>query len=266
MADDSGCSVTILLFHGEVKDFLGPGNRTKDPAVIRYPADRAASVKDVIEALGCPHTEVGRIELMEQGGGDSASAVTEVDFHHPLTAGQTLAIHPHSVPREIKRATPLRPVPLPTVRFVADANVGRLATYMRLLGLDTAYDFDMDDAALAKLSAAEGRIVLTRDRKLLMRSRVVFGRCIRAQDPKEQVREVVRVFGLKPPFALGTRCTVCNHVLEQVEKSVVLHRLEPKTKRYYDVFRICPNCDKVYWAGSHHDRMRAHFADILGKD
>lgn len=210
----------------------------------------------MIEALGPPHTEIGRID-----GPDG-----EWGFERLLAPGDEVRIRPPEIPLDPTKPSRLRPNPLPELRFAVDANIGRLAPLLRLLGLDTAYDRSLDDPELAELAASQGRVLLTRDTRLLKRSLVEHGRLIRAQQPREQLREVLRVYGLTPPFQLFSRCLRCNTPLEPVSKEVVLHRLEPLTRRYYDDFSRCPACDKVYWAGSHHERMLDFVGALLKKN
>ena len=211
---------------------------------------RRASIKDVIEALGPPHTEIGSLRV------DGA----EVDFGHLLLPGPgggptEVDVFPVTPPLDVTRPSLLRPTPLPRPAFVVDVNVGRLARWLRLLGLDAAYHPSWDDACLAALAASSGRAVLTGDTLLLKRSAVTHGRLVRATHPEDQLLEVLGFFGLRGPFALFSRCLDCNGELRPVPKNEILHRLEPLTRRHYHRFRICPDCGRVYWRGSHHGRM-----------
>ncbi|MGE4441553.1 MAG: Mut7-C RNAse domain-containing protein [Desulfomicrobium sp.] len=242
-----------LFFHGTLADLL----RRDDPGtdargVVIYPVTRRASIKDVIEALGPPHTEVGSIEADGR----------EVGFGHQLEPGEEVNVRPLAPPFDVLRPSPLRPEPLPRIAFAVDANVGRLAALLRTLGFDTFYDPTLDDAPLAELAAREGRIVLSKDRSLLKRSLVVFGCLIRADDPRHQLREVLRLFGLRPPYHLFSRCLLCNALLEPVPKAEIMHRLLPLTRRHYSDFHRCPRCDKLYWPGSHHEHVLERMEEI----
>ncbi|MFW6324767.1 MAG: Mut7-C RNAse domain-containing protein [Desulfovibrionales bacterium] len=230
-------------FHGEVKDFLSSGNKTGH---LLYPLQRRASIKDVIESLGPPHTEIGRIIVNGQ----------EKDFTHIVQPEDKIDVFPQPIPVPVCRATRLRPDPFDSIRFLVDVNVGKLAVFLRMLGLDAAYDPDWRDQKIAEKSEQEKRIVLTRDSNLLKRSQVVYGRLIRAVHPEDQLKEVLYWFGLDGPFAFFSRCLVCNVPLSDVRKADILHRLEPKTRKYFHTFRICPSCERIYWKGSHHERMR----------
>jgi uncharacterized protein with PIN domain len=239
-----------LFFHGGLAVLLGRG--VPGPEVA-YPVVRRASVKDVIEALGPPHTEVGSIVV------DGL----EVGFGHPLSPGERVDIRPVEAPFDVTRPSVLRPLPLDRVAFLADANVGRLAGLLRALGVDTAHDPGLDDAGLARLAAEEGRVVLSRDFGLLKRKTVEFGRLVRAHDPSAQLHEILRVFGLRPPYRAFSRCVLCNAPLVPVPKADIVDRLLPLTRIHYHDFHLCPRCDKVYWPGSHHERMRERIDGIV---
>ncbi len=236
----SHCS---LHFFGELQDFLTPD---KERLARSYPLERRASVKDAIEALGPPHPEVGSIE---RNG-------NRLGFDHILEPGEELFIYPHQKPIQVTQKSLLCPKPLPEVRFVVDVNVGKLARLLRMLGVDAAYHWTWRDGDIAHLSESQGRIVLSKDIGLLKRKLVTWGRYLRSESPEDQLLEVIRVFGLERPFALFSRCLDCNRKLEPVDKEAILHRLEPKTKKYFQTFRRCPECFRIYWPGSHQEKMQ----------
>nr|WP_245168319.1 Mut7-C ubiquitin/RNAse domain-containing protein [Desulfobaculum xiamenense] len=254
----------MLRFHGDIRRLLDPGSRhgvrtpraerlrARETGLVRYPALRSASLKDAIEALGIPHTEIGSLRI------DGV----EVDFRHPLTAGTTCDVFAQPMPEDVTAPSLLRPEPFSGVLFVVDVNVARLGTLLRLLGLDAAPPPDGDDAAIAALAARERRIVLTRDTALLKRKAVIRGRLLRAAAPEDQLAEVLDHFGIHGPFAPFSRCLRCNVPLAPVPKADVLHRLEPLTRIHYDSFHICPRCERVYWPGSHHEAMLARLSRL----
>jgi uncharacterized protein with PIN domain len=156
----------------------------------------------------------------------------------------------------------LRPrLPRP-VRFLLDVHLGQLATYLRLLGFDAVYDNDCEDAELADLAHESGRVLLTRDRRLLMRKQVTYGYCLHARDPQAQLRAVLRRYDLFDAINPWQRCLRCNGRLRPVAKEEILHRLEPKTKKYYEEFHICEACDQIYWKGSHYQALQEFLAEI----
>ena len=124
-----------------------------------------------------------------------------------------------------------------------------------MLGLDCLYNNSYEDDELAHISIEESRILLTRDRLLLMHKVITQGYLLRSLNSTEQLDEVVHRYSLAQWVKPFQRCLRCNHSLEPVEKETVLERLEPLTKKYYDEFKQCPACDQVYWKGSHYDRM-----------
>ncbi|MFN3335209.1 MAG: Mut7-C RNAse domain-containing protein, partial [Caldilinea sp.] len=146
-----------------------------------------------------------------------------------------------------------------------DTHLGQLAAYLRILGFDTLYRNNYDDAQLAEITAKEQRVLLTRDRGLLKRKIVVYGYCVREVDPRRQVVSVLRRYRLGACVKPWQRCTHCNGLVRAVDKADVIDRLEPKTKRYYDEFQQCTTCGQVYWRGSHFEQMTAFVDSVLAQ-
>ncbi len=213
---------------------------------IIYPLNRRASIKDIVESLGVPHTEIGSISV--EGN--------PVDFGFVPLKPLVITVDPIRPPFDATRPSVLRPEALKTVRFIVDVNVGKLAVLLRIAGLDTAYGNDYGDADIARMAEDEGRIVLSKDAGLLKRKQIVFGRYVRAIHPDDQLREMVDFFGLQDSRRAFSRCVRCNSELIRVEKNQILSRLEPKTKKYFHRFKLCAQCDRIYWRGSHHDQMK----------
>ena len=149
----------------------------------------------------------------------------------------------------------LRPVPLRDPRFVVDVNLGRLAWLLRLLGLDVWWANDAADETLADVSAAQHRILLTRDRGLLKRRAVTHALFVRSDDPEEQALDVLRRLDLGQRLAPLTRCVRCNGTLAPVPKDEVIDQLEPLTREHYDEFARCADCGRIYWPGSHYAKL-----------
>ena len=240
-------------FYAELNDFL--------PAVKRQVAfahsfEGRVSVKHLIEALGVPHPEV---ELVLVNG-------RSVDFSYLVQDGDQISVYPVFESMDIRPLVRVRPEPLREPRFVLDTHLGRLAAYLRMLGFDTVYRNDYADKALAQISSRESRILLTRDRGLLKRSEVTHGYCVRGTNPRRQLVEVLRRFDLFQAATPFTRCIRCNGSLRPVAKEAVSHRLQPKTRQYYNEFRICQACDRIYWKGSHYKRMRGFIQGVLEQE
>ena len=239
-----------IIFHGGLKALVSIP--LTDDGVAVQDLDRKASVKDVIEALGVPHTEIGKI----------STNGLDVSFGYPVNAMDRIDVYPLDPPVDFSKPSILRPESLKDVRFLADVNVGKLAILLRMVGMDTAYQNIHSDAELAEISNIEKRILLTKDTRLLRRNKVVYGHLVREIAPRGQLIEVVHLFNLICRLSPFTRCLVCNNTLEPVEKEKIIHRLQPLTKRYYDTFYRCPGCDRIYWPGSHKKNMEEMLRSI----
>lgn len=238
-------------FYADLNDFLPLDNQGVCFDVI---LNRRTSVKDMIEALGVPHTEVEVILINS----------TSVDFSYLLKDADRVSVYPAFDTPDITPLIKLNHLSAGNTRFVLDCHLGRLARYLRQLGFDTLYRNDYDDDELATLSANESRILLTRDRNLLKRSIITYGYFVRETDPRRQIDEIIRRYALKNrinPFGL---CTRCNGKVMAVDKKLVMDQLEPNTKLHYNDFYQCADCKQVYWEGSHFEHMKRltdHYAN-----
>ena len=239
-----------VRFYAELNDFLPPERRYRETEVtfIVWP-----TVKDAVESLGVPHVE---IDLILVNG-------ASVGFDHRIHSGDRISVYPVFESLDISPLTHLRPKPLRTTAFVTDVHLRKLTRLLRLLGFDTAWSSDADDVSLAQISRDQGRILLTRDRQLLKRNLVTHGTWIRATDPLEQAREVVRRFDLRSQAAAFTRCPQCNGLLKAVSKEDVLERIPPRTAAWLDDYTACAKCGKLYWRGTHTERLERTVRRIL---
>jgi uncharacterized protein with PIN domain len=233
-------------FFGILNDFLP---LEKQDADFNVDFQGEQSVKHLFESCGAPHTEVGQV----------TANGTPVSQKYIVQDGDRIEIHPASLP---PRHVANPGSPSDAARFVLDNHLGKLAAYLRLLGFDAIYRNDLQDEELARISSQEGRILLTRDRRLLMRSIVTQGYCVRADLPRQQVREILSHFGLFSDIVPFGRCVHCNALLQPVSKDQILERLQPLTRLYFDEFQRCPSCDQVYWKGSHYEHIQK-FIDEL---
>jgi uncharacterized protein len=213
------------------------------------------SVKDLLEALGVPHTEIGVIVVDNR----------PVGFDHLLTGGERIAAYPpfHDLPIPPQQSV----VPPPIApRFVLDVHLGTLTRRLRLLGFDCWYRTDTDDAELARICVDEQRILLTRDRHLLMRRPIVHGYCPRSSDPDEQALEVLRRFHLRDRIDPLSRCVPCNGPLLRVDKADVVDELPPRTRDHVEEVARCGVCGQLFWPGSHLDAIGAFLERVGGID
>ncbi|WP_282810457.1 Mut7-C RNAse domain-containing protein [Thauera humireducens] len=230
-------------FYEELNDFLAPEHRRCE---FETRCARAATVKHMIEALGVPHTEV---ELVLVNG-------ESVGFDRLLRDGDRVSVYPRFETFDITPLLRVRPQPLRQTRFIADAHLGGLAHLLRLTGFDTLYDNGYDDPEIVAIAEREGRIALTRDRELLKRRTLTHGCFVHALKPEQQAAEIFSRLDLARsarPFSL---CLECNAPLRPVDRDAVAHRLPPGVRERHTRFSTCDRCQRVFWEGSHWQRMR----------
>jgi uncharacterized protein with PIN domain len=237
-------------FYEELNDFL-PLDQYKQTIAYRFGGQPA--IKDPIEVLGVPHSEVDLILVNDES----------VGFDYKLKDGDRVAVYPVFESFDISPVQRLRPKPLRKTTFMADVNLGKLARRLRMLGFDAAYDNQLDDREIVDIAVREKRIVLTRDRKLLFRKAVTHGFWIRADDADTQVRGVLQRLDLYDQVRPLQRCMECNGRIEPVAREQVWSRLEPLTRRYYSEFFCCSRCQKIYWSGSHVAHMTGVIHELL---
>lgn len=138
-------------------------------------------------------------------------------------------------------------------RFLADEMLGTLARWLRMMGYDTEYARGLLDGELLELASAEDRVLLTRDRQLAERAGSR-GLLITSVVLDEQLEQVVSAYRLNSDRPM-TRCTVCNGELEAVGADEVAGKVPERVLELRDEFFICPMCGKVYWKGTHWDRI-----------
>jgi uncharacterized protein with PIN domain len=242
-------------FYGELNDFLPRDRRGRD---IATPCARMATTKHMIEALGVPHTEV---ELLLVNGETAGLDLL-------LEEGDRVAVYPRFTSFDVADLAPAPSLPPGRIRFVADAHLGGLARLLRMAGFDTIYDNGLRDDQVEVLAVEEERVVLTRDRELLKRRTIDYGCYVRALKAQAQLREVFERLGLAERARPFTRCLHDNAPLRFVAKEAVLDRLPPQVAATQDEFSTCDACGRVYWKGSHWQRMsevlrNVHYDDPL---
>ena len=232
-----------IRFYAELNDFLPPERRM---IPFEWLFHVGPPVRDVIESLGVPHTEVDLILVNGR----------PVEFTHAVEDGDRISVYPVFESIDIAPVGRLWPRPLRQTRFVLDVHLGRLAAYLRMLGFDSLYRNDYPDRELARVSADEERILLTRDRELLKRAVVTRGYYVRSTNPRQQLVEVLRRFDLFNSTAPFARCLACNGLLLPATLDAVRDGLPPRIRETHREFLRCEACARVYWKGSHYARMR----------
>jgi uncharacterized protein len=239
-----------IRFYAELNDHLP---EEKQYRTLERPLITPTTAKDLIESFGVPHTE---LDLVLVNG-------ISVGFGHLVQPGDCVSVYPVFESFDVSAELRLRPEPLRQTRFVLDVHLGKLAAYLRMLGFDTRYQSCFRDEDLARISAEERRILLTRDRELLKRGRVTHGYWLRQTDSRPQTAEVLDRFDLYSTIHPFARCMACNGLLEDVAKEHVSKRIPPLAAELHDEFRQCRGCGRVYWKGSHYRRMLTWIEELV---
>lgn len=234
-------SITIR-FYEELNDFLHYSKRKK---AFNFTLTGKRTIKDIIEALGVPHTEVDLI-LANQN---------PVKFDYHPEKDDYISVYPVFEAIDITSINLLRPRPLREPKFILDVHLGTLAKYLRLLGFDTIYRNNLEDVEIINLSVKGQRIILTRDLLILKNGKVTHGYFVRETIPMKQLREIVRRFDLKDHFNPFHRCLECNGIISNVDKSEIENEIQENTRKAFQEFYQCQICKKIYWKGSHYERM-----------
>jgi len=215
------------------------------------PVESNTSDRLVVAAAAFPRLHTGR-----RGGEAIAIRCTECGREYDVTLfqyGRTVwctcgrRVAAETVRRSLGRGA--------DARFLADAMLGRLARWLRILGFDCAYEADVSDEALVRRAIAEDRTILTRDRALPDDWRVAGIHLVRSEGVHEQIVEVLRHFALADSVHLFRRCNRCNARLETVRTCEVADRVPADVLVRQPEVRICHGCGRVYWQGSHTRRM-----------
>ena len=231
-----------IRFYEELNDFLPEVKRKK--RFTHHYIDRT-SVKDLIESLGVPHTEVDLILV----NGKS------VNFKYLINDEDDISVYPVFESLDISNVQHLRSKPLRKPKFIADVHLGKLTKYLRMIGFDVYYKNNLDDEEIINISIKERRAILTKDRGILKRNEVTHGYWVRSIKVEEQVKEVIQRFDLQKEMKEFSRCLECNDLLKSIKKETIIEQLPLKVAQTQNEFYQCPSCKKIYWKGTHQQRM-----------
>ena len=240
----------MFRFYEELNDFL-PKSKRKTDFEAGFKGKR--SIKDMIEALGVPHTE---IDLILVNG-------KSVDFKYLLQDQDRVSVYPVFESFNVESVTHLREIPLRTTRFIADNNLGDIVKYLRVLGFDVCYDTSHSPREIIEISKKECRIILTKSKGLLKFKEVTHGLYIYPGTTEEQVKRIVDFLDIKSRVKPFSRCLYCNNLLKTITKEEIADRIPPKTKAHCDEYTHCKYCDKIYWKGTHFMSMKKVINMIL---
>ena len=231
-----------IRFYEELNDFLPLQKRKRQFSVS---VKGSPSIKHLIESLGIPHTEVDLILV----NGKS------VPFSYLLQDQDRISAYPTFEAFDISTVSKLRPKPLRTPKFILDIHLGKLTKYLRMFGFNSLYRNDYNDWEIVRLSLAENRIILTRDRDLLKIKDVIRGYWVRNSDPPKQLKEILSRFDLNTLIDPLARCIVCNGKIEKRGKEELQEKINRKIYSRFEEFFGCTACGKVYWKGTHYKAM-----------
>lgn len=239
-------------FYEELNDFLP---KRKKKTFFTYEFNGNPSIKDAVEAIGVPHTEVDLILVNSKS----------VEFSYHLKEGDIVSVYPVFETLDISNPTLLRRKPLRETKFILDSHLGKLTRYLRMLGFDSLYKNDYLDREIIQTSVTSNRIILTRDTGILKNKRVTHGYWIRSLNPKDQLKEVMDHFDLYSSIKPFQRCMECNGIIKKVKKENVLEQLPDKTKKYFNEIYRCKYCGQIYWKGSHYNEMKSLIEELNKK-
>lgn len=235
-------NTVFIRFYEELNDFLPPNKRKKQFAHHFY---GEPSVKDLIESLGVPHTEIDLILVNSES----------VNFNYKVKDKDYISVYPEFESLDISGLQKLRPKPLRKPKFICDVHLGKLARNMRMFGFNVFYKNNLKDDEIVNISISQKRTILTRDLGILKRNNVTRGYFVREHDPKKQLIEVIKRFDLIELMNPLKLCLECGYNLKRISKQKILDLLPEKVKQTQNKFYICTNCNQLYWKGTHFDKM-----------
>ncbi len=229
----------VVRLPPDLRFLLPPRHRASGERNLAFDPD--ATLGHVVQAAGVPLTEAGGLLL-------DGAPVPAAARARPGSTIDVLDVR--------------RPQPPSAGGFLLDVGLGALARRMRLLGLDAEWSNDADDPELVARAGTGDRVLLTQDRRLLMRRALRAGALVRGSRPDDQLADVLARFA--PPLAPLSRCTACGGELRPVPKEEIAARLEPGTRRSYDDFSRCAACGRIYWEGAHAHRIAGLISAAVG--
>jgi uncharacterized protein with PIN domain len=240
-----------IVIHDELNDFFSQKISEKSPRILNC---ERRSIKDLIESLGIPHTELGKIVV----NGKPANHLFVVEGKSRIEVFP-FRISGFRQPGFYHEGD---------FRFLCDVHLGAMARDLRLLGFDVAYNRQWTDCELAIKSDEEDRFILTRDRHLLMRKNIKKGLYIRNVNTASQVSEIINRLDLKDKCHPFNRCLACNGILNPAEPGTAIFnyvkvKIPEKVRLWCREYTVCDSCRKVYWKGSHYQKLIKKVADYL---
>ena len=155
-------------------------------------------------------------------------------------------------------------------KFIVDCNVGKLTRWLRLMGYDAQFFSGSDDSQLVAAARAEGRVILSRDTRIMKRRVITSGQLkavlIQSDEPERQIRQVIDTLDLDCKFQPFTLCLECNQPLVERSKGEVKDLVPPYVFKTQSQFRQCPTCSRIYWRGTHWRAMTKRLKNFTKVD
>lgn len=241
-----------FYFFGNLNDFLSEEKKNKN---FIHVFKGRASIKNLIESIGVPHTEVAFITVNKK----------RVNFNYLVKDNDIIAIYPFNYGIYFFINKIVSFFKSKNLKFILDVHLGKLAKYLRLCGFDVLYNFKWNDNEIIEKSIKENRIILTHDKGLLMNKKVIKGYFVRSLDPEEQLVEIIQRFLLLRKIKLFSRCLDCNNKLKRISRKEVIGKVERFIYEKYRKFFYCEVCNKIYWKGPHYKNMKCFIKKIKSK-
>jgi uncharacterized protein len=233
---------TIVRVYEELNAFL-PSHQQKKDFTIQI--DSNTQIQELLDILKLPISKVDLILL----NGESAG------LDYQLNAGDRISIYPVFETFNIDSINRLREIPLRRLRFACDVHLGKLAKYLRMLGLDVFYKNDIYYYQIINLSLEQERIILTKDNELVKDKRITRAYLVKQSNPRMQLFEIISYFDLIGIIKPLSRCLKCNLSVQPVEKNSIKKQVPAPILNLHQSFMKCYGCKRIYWMGSHYQAM-----------
>ncbi len=245
-------NTVTIRFYEELNDFLPEEKRKKQ---FEHNFWGKPSIKDLIESLGVPHTEVDLILV----NGES------VNFNYLVRDKDRISVYPEFESFDISNLQKLRPKPLRKPKFICDVHLGKLARGLRMFGFDVYYQNNLSDEQIIEISLTQKRTILTKDLGILKRKEVTRGYFVREENAEKQIAEIIEKFDLITSSKPLTLCLECGGKLLRISRKKIsnFESLPQKVKESQNQFFICKDCKNLYWRGTHYENMKLSINNII---
>jgi uncharacterized protein with PIN domain len=150
------------------------------------------------------------------------------------------------------------------MKYIADAMLGKLVTWMRMIGCNVEYFPDIGDEELVDRAHELDRLILTRDTLLIQRRNAKHNHYFIDHDSyKDQLKQVVSHFNIDPYRDILTRCLRCNDKLVHIDRKAIKDKVPPYVYNTQNEFKTCPSCRRIYWGATHKEEMLRQLKAIL---